>query len=313
MIEEEFWQQKAHVTAVQEGDNNSRYFHSLAVSFFERMFTTEVGGFDLTRLDCVPQLVTDGDNELLTDVPEEEEVKEVVFQMNATSAVGLDGFSGAFYKACWEIVKGDVVDMGGEGLPSTLPLNRGACHRRRRGVAHSYRCCRCLVERKPMTGRPGPPCCSAIASRKEERRGRNREEERRNAAARVSSSPPSATEKQGKRPSPSPSTRKGGSPVDALVAVAAWELHRRNPRCSCLGLLSPLTHNYRHCRNHGSKLHRRRRRTEKEENILACWDGRSPLPSSGTAVAPTSLKRARKLHLDGVLHYLLLYRERRRE
>nr|GMD08584.1 hypothetical protein Iba_chr06cCG18090 [Ipomoea batatas] len=202
---------------------------------------------------------------------------------------------------------------GGEGLPSTLPLNRGACHRRRRGVAHSYRCCRCLVERKPMTGRPGPPCCSAIASRKEERRGRNREEERRNAAARVSSSPPSATEKQGKRPSPSPSTRKGGSPVDALVAVAAWELHRRNPRCSCLGLLSPLTHNYRHCRNHGSKLHRRRRRTEKEENILACWDGRSPLPSSGTAVAPTSLKRARKLHLDGVLHYLLLYRERRRE
>nr|GLL35786.1 hypothetical protein Itr_chr09CG14930 [Ipomoea trifida]GLL35787.1 hypothetical protein Itr_chr09CG14940 [Ipomoea trifida] len=83
-----------------------------------------------------------------------------------------------------------------------------------------------------------------------------------------------------------PSTRKGGSPVDALVAVAAWELHRRNPRCSRLELLSPLTHNYRHCRNHGSKLHRRRRRTEREESTLACWDGRSPLPSSGTVVAP---------------------------
>nr|GMC80092.1 uncharacterized protein LOC109152048 [Ipomoea batatas] len=76
--------QKARVTAIQDGDNNSRYFHSLvkecrrklfihrvkndegqwledrqgiaqqAVSFFERMFTTEAGGFDLTRLDCVP-------------------------------------------------------------------------------------------------------------------------------------------------------------------------------------------------------------------------------------------------------------------
>ncbi|XP_019183220.1 PREDICTED: uncharacterized protein LOC109178127 [Ipomoea nil] len=138
-IEEDFWQQKARITDVQDGERNSRFFHSVvkerrrklyihrvkggdgvwledrqgianqAVSFFEHMFTAEVGGFDLTRLDCVPRLVTEEDNEVLTAVPEVEEVKAVVMQMNSTSAAGPDGFSGAFYKACWDIIQDDVV------------------------------------------------------------------------------------------------------------------------------------------------------------------------------------------------------------
>ncbi|XP_019168334.1 PREDICTED: uncharacterized protein LOC109164037 [Ipomoea nil] len=141
MIEEEFWQQKARITEVQEGERNSHYFHSLvkerrrklfihrvrddtgqwiedregiaaqAVSFFEHMFTAEIGGFDTALLDCVPQLVTEGDNDLLTVVPEEEEIKAAVFQMSSVSAAGPDGFSGAFYKACWDIIRADVVLM----------------------------------------------------------------------------------------------------------------------------------------------------------------------------------------------------------
>ncbi|XP_019155176.1 PREDICTED: uncharacterized protein LOC109152048 [Ipomoea nil] len=140
-IEEEFRQQKARITEVQDGDRNSRFFHSVvkarrrklyihrvkdgdgvwledrqgianqAVSFFEHMFTAEIGGFDLARLDCVPCLVTEEDNELLTAMPEVEEVKAVVMQMNSTSAAGPDGFSGAFYKACWDIIQDDVVSM----------------------------------------------------------------------------------------------------------------------------------------------------------------------------------------------------------
>nr|GMC69450.1 uncharacterized protein LOC109164037 [Ipomoea batatas] len=112
-IEEEYWQKKAHMVVVQEGDRNSKFFHSMvkekrrkvyihkvkddtghwiedrqgiaqqAVSFFEGMFTAEVGNFDLSKLDCVKRLVTDEDNALLTAVPEEEEVKNVVFAMNS--------------------------------------------------------------------------------------------------------------------------------------------------------------------------------------------------------------------------------------
>ncbi|XP_019197152.1 PREDICTED: uncharacterized protein LOC109191019 [Ipomoea nil] len=129
-IEEEYRQQKARVTEVQDGDRNSRYFHAIvkerrrklyihrvkngdgvwledrqgiaqqAVAFFERMFTAEVGGFDLARLYCIPRLVMEDDNDLLIAVPGVEEVKEVVMQMSSTSAAGPDGFSGAFYKAC---------------------------------------------------------------------------------------------------------------------------------------------------------------------------------------------------------------------
>lgn len=75
------------------------------------MFTVEVETFDLSKLDCVSRFVTDDDNVLLTVVAEEEEVKEVVFQMNSASAAGLDGFFGDFYKSCWDIVRDDVVSM----------------------------------------------------------------------------------------------------------------------------------------------------------------------------------------------------------
>ncbi|XP_031127522.1 uncharacterized protein LOC116029613 [Ipomoea triloba] len=91
-IEEEYWQRKVHIVAVQEGDRKSKFFHSMVkekrrklyihkvkddtrhwikdrqgiaqqvVSFFEGMFTAEVGNFDLSKLDCVKRLVTDEDN-----------------------------------------------------------------------------------------------------------------------------------------------------------------------------------------------------------------------------------------------------------
>ncbi|XP_019154348.1 PREDICTED: uncharacterized protein LOC109150827 [Ipomoea nil] len=66
-IEEEYWQQKAHVVAVQEGDRNSKFFRSM--------------------------------------------VKERRRKLYIHKPAGPDGFSGAFYKSCWGIVKGDVVNM----------------------------------------------------------------------------------------------------------------------------------------------------------------------------------------------------------
>jgi mannosylglycoprotein endo-beta-mannosidase len=41
---------------------------------------------------------------------EEDEVRNVVFNMNEDKAPGPDGFSFAFYQACWEVVRSDVMD-----------------------------------------------------------------------------------------------------------------------------------------------------------------------------------------------------------
>lgn len=44
------------------------------------------------------------------DAPfDEEEIKEAVFSMPSVKAPGPDGFIGAFFKSCWEIIKTDVV------------------------------------------------------------------------------------------------------------------------------------------------------------------------------------------------------------
>ncbi|XP_055962061.1 uncharacterized protein LOC130015619 [Mercurialis annua] len=61
-----------------------------------------------TILDSIPSLVSNGDNEMLTGIPTDEEIKAIVFNMDASSAPGPDGFTGAFFKDCWSIVSYDV-------------------------------------------------------------------------------------------------------------------------------------------------------------------------------------------------------------
>ena len=44
------------------------------------------------------------------DAPfDEAEIKEAVFSLPSVKAPGPDGFVGAFFKSCWEIIKVDVV------------------------------------------------------------------------------------------------------------------------------------------------------------------------------------------------------------
>ena len=51
------------------------------------------------------------DNAILTRPFSEEEVKHAVFDMKSDSAPGPDGFSIAFYQACWDIIKDDLMGM----------------------------------------------------------------------------------------------------------------------------------------------------------------------------------------------------------
>lgn len=46
---------------------------------------------------------------MLQEIPSTEEVRKVVFTLDADSAPGPHGFSGAFYQHCWQIIGSDLV------------------------------------------------------------------------------------------------------------------------------------------------------------------------------------------------------------
>lgn len=57
----------------------------------------------------IENTVLNSENLDLTKSPSKEEIKEAVFSMDASNAPGPDGFCGAFYQHCWNIVKADVI------------------------------------------------------------------------------------------------------------------------------------------------------------------------------------------------------------
>ncbi|XP_027082422.1 uncharacterized protein [Coffea arabica] len=76
--------------------------------FAEALAQSDQVQVDQSWLDVIPSIVSEQENEALQQVPTEEEVKKVIFQMNGESSLGPDGFTGSFFTSCWEIVKGDV-------------------------------------------------------------------------------------------------------------------------------------------------------------------------------------------------------------
>jgi hypothetical protein len=64
------------------------------------------------------------DNNWMTRPFTEEEVKETVFGMNEDSALGPDGFGVAFYKKCWNIIKGELLEMVNDFYMGNLDISR---------------------------------------------------------------------------------------------------------------------------------------------------------------------------------------------
>ncbi|KAH0748476.1 hypothetical protein KY290_027708 [Solanum tuberosum] len=139
--EEDYWRQKAGFQWYIEGDKNTRFFLCLvngrrkklsvirmlqedgewaegndqvaeeAIKFFKSQFVVEDSAEELTLLRHVPQLISEGNNELIKVCPTKEEVKKVVFKLNGNSASGPDGFTSLFFQTCWEIVGDDVFNV----------------------------------------------------------------------------------------------------------------------------------------------------------------------------------------------------------
>ncbi|XP_047978624.1 uncharacterized protein LOC125220501 [Salvia hispanica] len=138
-MEEDFWRQKATLKWVAEGERNTKFFHgwvkqkrvksrihmieeggqtlteevdirNSAEFFFKNLLTEDVGSLGEPELEILSSLPADVNLSQLEVDPTAEEVRQVVFDINADSTAGPDGFSALFFQACWDIVGKDVVE-----------------------------------------------------------------------------------------------------------------------------------------------------------------------------------------------------------
>ncbi|XP_042016195.1 uncharacterized protein LOC121764206 [Salvia splendens] len=138
-MEEDYWRQKAAIKWMAEGERNTKFFHGWvkqkriksrihmieenyqiltedmdirhsAENFFKNLLSDDVGCIEEPDLDILESLPAHVNMDLLERTPSEEEIKQIVFSLNAEGAAGPDGYSALFFQACWEIIKADVVD-----------------------------------------------------------------------------------------------------------------------------------------------------------------------------------------------------------
>ncbi|KAK6150274.1 hypothetical protein DH2020_015206 [Rehmannia glutinosa] len=138
-IEEEFWRQKAAIRWVNEGERNTKYFHSIVQKkrsrgrifsieengalltepqalkesgnrFFAKLFSNDVENLTYSELNELKPLPPEVNLYELCDYPTSEDIKKALFDMNSESTAGPDGYSAAFYQKCWSIVQLDVVE-----------------------------------------------------------------------------------------------------------------------------------------------------------------------------------------------------------
>ncbi|XP_071906091.1 uncharacterized protein [Coffea arabica] len=117
-VEEMFWEQKARVRWLQEGDRlgmvegwaeSEEEIGAEAVRYFEDLFTAQHVASSSTLLNHIPKILTVEENDLLEQVPSEEEIRSTVFAMDGDSTPGPDGYTGKFFTAAWSVIGEDVV------------------------------------------------------------------------------------------------------------------------------------------------------------------------------------------------------------
>ncbi|MCH81419.1 LINE-1 reverse transcriptase like, partial [Trifolium medium] len=157
-IQKSFWdqlhhkksllKQKSRMRWVKEGDANSRFFHASIKSRCRRnqLVTIKKDKVWLQGVDCIKNEVKQhfeanfkeewsnrpflagmdfkklnaDDNAILLEPFEEEEVREAIWNCDGNKSPGPDGFNFNFLKACWSIVKQDVMEFLKEFYHSSI-------------------------------------------------------------------------------------------------------------------------------------------------------------------------------------------------
>ncbi|XP_026378346.1 uncharacterized protein LOC113272764 [Papaver somniferum] len=96
---------KSRIKWVKEGSANTNFFHiNMKIRFqFKEVNIVE------KLLVVIPQLITAEDQHMLDSTPTAEEIKETTFSIDSDNSPGPDGYSGIFYKNCWDIIQNDFV------------------------------------------------------------------------------------------------------------------------------------------------------------------------------------------------------------
>ncbi|VFQ76030.1 unnamed protein product [Cuscuta campestris] len=155
--ETEFWRQKSSIKWLKEGDASTKFFHNVvknrrqkihissikdelgkiyegdnniashAITYYTNIYSPEPVCDDNLLFSYIPNLIGEEDNNMICTIPLEEEIRGAVWDLNANSAPGPDGYNGTFFKTFWHIIRDEVGRATQEfflGLP--IPKSYGA-------------------------------------------------------------------------------------------------------------------------------------------------------------------------------------------
>eukprot|EP00253_Pinus_taeda_P001536 PITA_01536 len=106
--EEIFWRQKSRIQWIKEGERNTKFFHKTTIAHRPHNIITKIK--DSQGIELVSHSDIEENHNLNRPVSEEE-VSEVIHEMQSGKAPSLDGFNVDFFKACWDTVKYDILEV----------------------------------------------------------------------------------------------------------------------------------------------------------------------------------------------------------